>query len=424
MSFNLTADQQAALDAFCQFLLKPKEKFMVIQGMAGSGKTTLIEHMIHALNTRKKMYELLFNKQCTKADFSVAVTATTNKAVAVLNSICKEDVRTIQSYLNLRVAPNFRTGAVELKTAKNYGLIYNALILIDEASFINDQLFRYIDQTCIDCKVVLIGDYYQLAPVKQQRSIMESLNCTKVVLNEVKRHGGSILSTSSQYRGTVQTGIFEDIIPTDDIMHLAGPDFQSAVNQAFLDSNYNENSARILAWTNQKVVQYNQYIRKLRGYPEQFQKGEIVFTNNPIIGRSIIWPVDSTVEITRLGKETTTYDIPGRILEIEDRVSMFCPYDPMQVRALLKKLAADKNWVEHYRIKETWLDLRPAYASTVHKAQGSTYDQVFIDLTDIGRCTINSDIARMLYVAISRAKAKVYLYGQLPARLKAVKQVA
>lgn len=424
MTITLTADQQVALATFCQFLLKPDEKFMVIQGSAGCGKTTLIDYMIKALKARRKMYQLLFNKRCNKADFSIAVTATTNKAVAVLNKICNEDVRTIQSYLNLRVTPNYKTGAMDLTANKGYQLIHNALIIIDEASFINDELFRFIDQTCIDCKVVLIGDYYQLAPVKQKKSIMETLNCSKAILNKVMRHGGSILDASAQFRETVKTGVFKDIILASDVVHLSGPDFQQAVNNAFLNADYHENSARILAWTNQKVVQYNQYIRQLRGYPEQFQKGEIVFTNNPIIGRSKIWPVDSIVEITNLGKETTHHGVSGRVIKIENSVSCFCPYNPMQVRALLKQLAAAKDWITYYQIKESWLDLRPAYASTVHKSQGSTYDQVFIDLSDIGQCTINSDIARMLYVAISRARCKVYLYGSLPERLKATKQVA
>ncbi|GAG41266.1 unnamed protein product, partial [marine sediment metagenome] len=96
--------------------------------------------------------------------------------------------------------------------------------------------------------------------------------------------------------------------------------------------------------------------------------------------------------------------------------SAFAPDDPKKVKAYLKSLANKKEWVEYYAIKETWLDLRPAYASTVHKAQGREYDTVFIDLSDIGRCNTASDVARMLCVSISRAKKQVVFYGALPTK--------
>jgi ATP-dependent exoDNAse (exonuclease V) alpha subunit len=62
---------------------------------------------------------------------------------------------------------------------------------------------------------------------------------------------------------------------------------------------------------------------------------------------------------------------------------------------------------------ENWIDLRAAYAQTVNKSQGSTYDRVFIDLDDIRRCNSGDQIARMLYVAVSRAREQVFLTGDL-----------
>ncbi|WP_399498890.1 C-terminal helicase domain-containing protein, partial [Streptomyces sp. P17] len=50
------------------------------------------------------------------------------------------------------------------------------------------------------------------------------------------------------------------------------------------------------------------------------------------------------------------------------------------------------------------------------KAQGSTYDSVFIDLSNISKVTQPDVAARMLYVAFTRARSKVYLYGQLAKR--------
>jgi exodeoxyribonuclease-5 len=61
--------------------------------------------------------------------------------------------------------------------------------------------------------------------------------------------------------------------------------------------------------------------------------------------------------------------------------------------------------------------LRPIHASTVHRSQGSTYEKVFVDLTDIGRSTRRDVLLRLLYVALTRSRGDVYVTGELPDRL-------
>ena len=75
-----------------------------------------------------------------------------------------------------------------------------------------------------------------------------------------------------------------------------------------------------------------------------------------------------------------------------------------------KEMAKKKKWREYYRIKEGLLDLRFNEASTIHCSQGSTYDRVFIHMTDLLTCKSYSTKARLLYVALSRAKNDVYIY--------------
>ena len=96
------------------------------------------------------------------------------------------------------------------------------------------------------------------------------------------------------------------------------------------------------------------------------------------------------------------------------RQRLFLPENQNKVTSLLKVLANDKNWKDYFNIKNNWLDLRPLHSSTVHKSQGSTYNVVFIDLDDIGKNTNANSMARILYVATSRAKTRVVFYGDLP----------
>ena len=54
------------------------------------------------------------------------------------------------------------------------------------------------------------------------------------------------------------------------------------------------------------------------------------------------------------------------------------------------------------------------FASTVHKSQGSEFDMVWIDKQDILKSSMNNNYrqyARMMYVALSRAKKTVVIYG-------------
>jgi len=81
--------------------------------------------------------------------------------------------------------------------------------------------------------------------------------------------------------------------------------------------------------------------------------------------------------------------------------------------AKAKEARKNKNWSMVDDIEERWIDLRPAYACTINKSQGSTYDQVFIDLDDVKKCNNANTIARMLYVAVSRARDKVIFTGDL-----------
>ena len=89
------------------------------------------------------------------------------------------------------------------------------------------------------------------------------------------------------------------------------------------------------------------------------------------------------------------------------------PVDKSHFTALLNYYRKQKDWFKYFMLKNTYPDLRPKDASTVHKAQGSTFDTAFIDLTDLSTCRDKNQAARLLYVAFSRARNRVVLYGDL-----------
>lgn len=422
--FELTDDQKAAAKKFSDFMKDPEAKYLVIQGAAGSGKSTLIRFLLHAMDTEFKLQELLLPGSGKKVCIETALTATTNKAVAVLEELLNEQGSTIHSFLNLVVRPDFKTGGHKLSTGRGYQEIYDTLVIIDESSFISDELFNFIDATLKRCKVLLIGDQYQLAPVKQKTSIMETVKCEKVYMNKIMRNSGIIMKTGAQFRDTVESGDFNPIITDNtNLIHVDGTTFKRMIDEAFTSDDYNVNVSKVLAWTNKRVMQYNGHIRKILNLPEQFEEYEVAVTNIPILGKGYVKTADSYVTITEIIEEKTIKGVKGYNIILDSAHNGFLANNYSDVDKLLKQMTkkAKKDsrlWSEFYNVKEQWLDLRPPYASTVHKSQGSTYKQVFIDLTDIGKCNTASDVARMLYVAISRASDKVVLYGELPPKYR------
>lgn len=396
----------------------------------------MIKALLESINKEYKLLKMLLCENPEKQDFNITVTATTNKAVAVLCELTNNpDIRTVHSTLGLTLKKNFHTGKEDLITTNRWCVLPNTILIIDEASMLDQTTFDYMKATLTGkSKAVLIGDIFQLAPVKQKKSAIESMigKVPTATMNKVLRHSGPILETATAFRKVVQTGIFKDILLSDKVIHVNGITFKDEIETAFLSPQYSSNTAKILAWSNDRVQEYNTHLRKIKGLSTQFQLGERVVTNNPIISQGRMIPIDTEVNITSVGESIKIGGVKGREVEINGKINAFLPDNYKDAKDLMKYIAKKakseqmKNkpheckrlWVQYFDIKDTWLDLRSQYASTVHKAQGSSYDEVFIDLWDIGRCNIASDVARLLYVAISRAKNRVVLSGELPVKYK------
>jgi exodeoxyribonuclease-5 len=65
--------------------------------------------------------------------------------------------------------------------------------------------------------------------------------------------------------------------------------------------------------------------------------------------------------------------------------------------------ACKQQSASNWQLTSDHAEIRHAYATTAHKAQGSTWDTVIIDLDDLNAIRNNWDYNRALYVAVSRA---------------------
>lgn len=75
------------------------------------------------------------------------------------------------------------------------------------------------------------------------------------------------------------------------------------------------------------------------------------------------------------------------------------------------KTYAKQKWIDYYKLKEHFdAPITYNYSSTIHRAQGSQYDYVFIDVEDINKNRKITERNKLLYVASSRACKKLILF--------------
>lgn len=411
-TLTLTSDQQNALDKFITFLLDPIERVFVLSGYSGTGKSTLVKHILEYLPKYQKTLRLINPKA---ADCDVQLTATTNKAAEALQSITGYPVTTIHSALGLRVQTDYKTNSTHLVPFTKE-LVYNKILFIDEASYVDSQLLTLVFKRTKDCKIIFIGDPAQLTPVKAQNTPVFESQFQGVCLEKVVRQveGNPIIALSTKFRETVNTGNFFKFTPDGTVVtHLSREDFNQAVHAEFTRPDWKFMDSKVLAWTNQRVVDYNHWIQNQVAGDPDFQVSDYALCNKFVSTRGVTIKTDQMVQITGISGEIEIYDVKGKNVTVDYRVNFFLPNSRQAKQDRLKQARADGDYHLVEEMESRWIDLRAAYACTVNKAQGSTFDRVFIDLDDIRRCNSGNQIARMLYVAVSRARHSVVFTGDL-----------
>ena len=412
---TLTADQEAALVAFNLFLMDPVETVFVLSGYSGCGKSTLVRTLLDRLPSLQKAHRLI---NPTVKDYPPELTATTNKAAENLAQITGMSARTIHSYLGLRVQTDYRTNKTTLVPSNNFTMPEHVLLFIDEASFVDKELLGQIFNRTRNCKVVFIGDPAQLAPVASVGTPVFDAGFTGAALTQVVRQPDGetnpITTLSTSFRNTVNTGEWTPFTPDGHhVRHLSRDDFNAAIEAEFTRPDWKHSDSKVLAWTNKCVIGYNQFVRNLAKGDPHFQVGDYAVCNSYLqVGKHSI-KTDQLVQITGIGDDEERHGVLGNMMTMDYVVHAFQPKSLAAARERVKQARARDEIGVVSNIETSWVDLRGAFACTINKAQGSTYGSVYIDLADVGRCNSGDQLARMLYVGVSRARNHVYLTGDL-----------
>lgn len=338
-------DQQLAFDKLAEFIeaRRVTKRYLVLHGLAGVGKTALLAEVIQRYP-------------------GLTLTAFTGKAASVLRSRVGVPVTTLHSAIyDFRglVDDELEEGRKNpVFTPKGEPLRDN-VVLVDEASMIGTKVARDLLNT--GARIIAAGDPGQLPPVRDSQFFTDSdlilttihrqaLNSAIIRQAHAVRHSGVYQADGDEFR----------VVPRGSPEELLGHDM-------------------VLCWTNRTRIKVNVRKRSLLGHEGDLATGEPVMClkNDHRIGlyNGAVYSVvkhAGTALVVQDGERTITVD-------------------PATVEGM------DEQFPEH-KYDDEYIPFAMAYASTVHKAQGSAYDSVLL----FDECT-SSDWRALTYTGITRA---------------------
>lgn len=413
---SLTAKQELALRMLTKWV-ETKTAYYVLKGYAGTGKTFMLQHFAKALPSD-----------------GIIFSSPTNKATKVLRRVLKGyKCKTIYSVLGLKMVQR-EDELVLTPSDEKVDLSGVDVIVVDEASMLNSELLTHIEQArrSWGVKFLFVGDPAQLPPVGEDRSPVWSLECQSTMLTEVVRHDNQILTLATHVRKHIEDGTRLEPIYLDEgkrcAWQLTHRGFVERIRKharrGFVDT-------KAVAWRNKTVDHLNEIIREEMFSAEQRAFGRWIDGDRIVI----------TEPVEEYGKIVATVDEEGIVrgsaisadvvsghqcyhlqVEMEDGRTL-------HLRAIhedaeddyqreLGRLATEarqpgngKLWRRFWGLKYRFHSIRHSFAITAHRAQGSTFTNVFADASDILKNPDRETAYRCLYVAVSRPSEKLFVTG-------------
>lgn len=419
----LTDEQQVALKALDGFV-QSEEKLYLLTGYAGTGKTTLLQALIAQLRQRGDQRPIV-------------MTAFSNKATKVLATMAAQwrleiDTMTCCKLLGLRPVINEEDGRQVFQVDRKQGSQIDRyrLVIVDECSMINEELWELLVNAVSNLyhgtQMLFVGDPAQLPPVNEQESACFRQIGQRAQLTKVVRYGGAIGVIAEDIRRNLARDRFPvfctdtNTDKTEGCFVLSRRDWETLLVRAFTSPKYQKNpdQVRALAYTNRRVAQINHLIRSAihSSNALRFVAGERLIAINPCLeGESIILPTSAECEVLHAVRGRDG-EWPVWILEVETEEG---DYRTLQVlhessqasfQAHLDFLAQEKRWQEFWEWRQRYHDVDYAYCLTIHKSQGSTFQDVFVDVPSM---QVNRNIVernQLCYVAVTRAAKRLFLY--------------
>lgn len=453
LDVDATPCQDSLFKDIANFLCSDEGDIFVINGYAGTGKTTALSAVITVLRRLGVKSVLL---------------APTGRAAKVLAQMSGRPASTVHKHIYRQKSVN-DNGYGQFSLAPNKAR--HTLFVVDEASLIGvddarqlQSLFGSGDllsdlvnfvRAGEDCRLILLGDAAQLPPVGLEqspaldRSFMDNFGGVHyATLTSVVRQAGDsgILDNATCLRRLIENASPDDAFdslemrasPGGDVERIGGGELIDALSDAY--SRYGYDDTIVLCRSNKRAIRYNLGIRAQVLYKEE----EIARGDKFMIVKNcyqFVEDVDqmdyiANGDVAELQKIWNFEDRYG--LRFADALLRFPDYEDCELRAkvCLDTLTSESasltgeqqnslysgvsaDYSDRGSKKRIWeavredpyfnaLQLKYADAVTCHKAQGGQWSCVFID-NPFWQDYQSVEDLKWLYTALTRAVDKVYL---------------
>lgn len=457
LQFEPTSCQEGLLRKISEFVSSDDDDIFIVNGYAGTGKTTAISSVIATLKEYKTKCVLL---------------APTGRAAKVLSSYAGQPAFTIHKHI-------YRQKAVGGDGFGQFTLAPNkdkeTLFVVDEVSLIGidpgqqqstaafgtgnllEDLISFV-RSGTDCKMILIGDSAQLPPVgldaspalsKDYMAMMGGTVFAELTTVVRQQQESGILHNATLIRHLISEldygpGVMDlcdlglELQDFDDVERIGGGDLIEKITDAY--SSYGEDETVILCRSNRRAIKYNLGVRST----VQFKEERLVRDDKLMIVKNCYQFIDgiegmdyiANGDIAKLVKISKYEDRYG-LHFAEARIS-FPDYDDQEIVAKVildtlesesASLTYEQSNMLYQGVNEDYahittkkkryeavredkyynaLQLKYANAITGHKSQGGQWKCVFID-NPFWQEELTVDDLKWLYTAITRATEKVYL---------------
>ncbi|TNE55950.1 MAG: DUF2075 domain-containing protein [Bacteroidetes bacterium] len=447
--FDPTVDQQRALEGLAVFLTdRSPFKLFVLSGYAGTGKTTLVAHLVQSLKAHNHRCELL---------------APTGRAAKVFSQMAGERAFTIHKRIYRKT--KVQDGSIQLALAPN--LCKETVFIVDEASMIGDYTMQsggnvsernLLDDVLNfvfggkDCSLIFVGDVGQLPPVGSdfspalnKRYLQENYRRLKMSgehLSEVMRQSteSTILKNATEIRKVMPELSGIALKPGPDVHFINGLEFQEILESSY--SSVGKEECMIVTRSNKRSNAYNQEIRRrILFHEEELTSGDVLMA----VRNNYFWLDESSeagfiangelLVVERLLKQESFYGfrfqrIRASMIDYPDLGSFelillldsLDTEGPSLPRERMRELffEVEKDYADERNKKKRYekilanpyfnaLQVKFAYAVTCHKSQGGQWRHLFLDHGYLPDDWNSLSFYRWLYTAITRATEKLYI---------------
>lgn len=281
LPFSLNDQQKSALYELEKFIEDGGTE-ITLSGYAGTGKSTIIGIFSKWLNNRIGRGNIVYTAPTHRANV-ITKQNNLNANVYTLSALFgftpDTDIAMEQGSLDLR--------ELEFRAKNQMKYEPGQLIIIDEASMVQDGLYEYIQEIVAkhNGSVIYVGDSAQLRPVKSDHisKVFTSDGVPQITLTKVERTGDNpILKEATRLRRgeglSYQTDINDKgqgvLYTSDDVI------IDKNLKQIVTSEEFNADPLhfRVLTATNAAASTYNSKIRSLRygKFAKPFVKGDII----------------------------------------------------------------------------------------------------------------------------------------------------